>query len=127
MPKILLIGYDVLVRKTLARLLKQAGHQVAEARHRREAMALISTQRPDLVIVDMLLPEPDGHELVETILRCSPPLPLIAITGTDRNESGAALRLKGHKHALAIQTFQMERLQEAIRCVAGAVGSAPAA
>ena len=54
-------------RQALGALLESAGHRVLIAADGREALGLARTERPDLVISDVLMPAMDGYELVRRL------------------------------------------------------------
>jgi CheY-like chemotaxis protein len=82
MSKILLVE-DVEDNRELARLLLEtAGHEVIEAHNGLEALELATTSAPDLVLMDLSLPELDGWEATRR-LRADPAtasLPIVALT-----------------------------------------------
>jgi DNA-binding response OmpR family regulator len=49
--------------------LKQEGYSVATASNGREALTLARKRPPDLIILDLMMPEMDGHEFIETYRR----------------------------------------------------------
>lgn len=81
-PLILLVE-DREDNRVLARkLLERAGFRVVEATDGREALEQVAAQRPDLVLLDMSLPQVDGWTVART-LRQSPEfanLPIVALT-----------------------------------------------
>lgn len=76
--------------------LSLAGYQVRSAHNGREALRMIAQSRPDLVILDVMMPEMDGFEVCD-ILRKQPEtkdLPIILLTaldGSDAKQHGLAL------------------------------------
>ncbi len=69
--------------------LRQQGHTVAEAENGRQALELLRTGAFDLVLLDILMPEMDGYEVLEhmkqdTTLRA---IPVIVISAQDELES----------------------------------------
>lgn len=48
-------------------LMKQAGFDVRVARDGEEAIAMIAESRPDLVLLDVMMPKKDGYEVCQTI------------------------------------------------------------
>jgi CheY-like chemotaxis protein len=47
-----------------------------------EALPLIETLRPDIVLADVVMPEPTGYELCRTIKSSPQPVPVLLLTGT---------------------------------------------
>jgi CheY-like chemotaxis protein len=68
---ILVIDDSPTNRKSLTRLLGHAGHEVIEATNGVEALALVQTEHPDVVISDVLMPLMDGYEFARQV-RASP-------------------------------------------------------
>ena len=71
MAKILIVDDNPSNRSLLVQFLSYIGHSLREAVDGAEALALISTERPDLVITDILMPTMDGYELVRRLRSAS--------------------------------------------------------
>jgi CheY-like chemotaxis protein len=67
MKDILVVDDEFASRRVLARLLGKQGYRVREAADGPEALALVRAEHPDLVIVDLLMPQMDGFELVRRL------------------------------------------------------------
>jgi DNA-binding NtrC family response regulator len=78
---ILVVDDDDPVRVMLARLLRTQGYTVVQAAHANEARSQLDSQRPDLVISDIVMPGESGIELRRGILDRWPGLPVILISG----------------------------------------------
>ncbi len=82
--KILVAEDNVVNRKLMVRLLEKRGHQTCVAASGREALALISQQDFDLVLMDLLMEEIDGTESLAVIRekekQTGNHLPVIALT-----------------------------------------------
>lgn len=76
LPKILIVDDDRLTREMLAKWLEPE-YQVQTARDGFEAMTCISTQRPDLMVLDLIMPRVTGYELLAAIQRMSDPIPTL--------------------------------------------------
>ena len=82
--KILLVEDNNDVRKLLALFMKRLGYQVFEAASGLEAIDLASTVPPDLIMMDLRLPEMDGAEATAS-LKANPStrdIPLLVITAS---------------------------------------------
>jgi DNA-binding response OmpR family regulator len=77
--KILIVEDDATVRETLALNLRAEGHQVEEAGDGQRGLALAREWTPDLVVLDVMLPELDGLTVCR-ILRKESPVPIILLT-----------------------------------------------
>jgi DNA-binding response OmpR family regulator len=62
-PRILVVDDEPIVRDVLSRYLEREGFDVSTAKDGREAMANASRDRPDLVLLDLMLPVLDGLEV----------------------------------------------------------------
>jgi len=92
--KILVIDDDTAVRESLRLYLEDLGFLVAEAADGRDGLAQFNRDAPDVVLVDLRMPEVDGHRVLEKLSREAPDTPLIIISGTGRiADTVEALRL----------------------------------
>lgn len=64
---ILVVDDDPDIRSAVVRLLRNAGYPVAEAENGETALRLVRETRPDLVLLDVMLPDTDGYEICRTI------------------------------------------------------------
>ncbi|WP_288129218.1 response regulator [Microbulbifer sp.] len=62
--KIVIIDDEMQIRRMLRIALKSESFEVAEAENGEEGLALVARQQPDLVILDLGLPDMDGHQLL---------------------------------------------------------------
>jgi DNA-binding response OmpR family regulator len=95
MPKtILIVEDDSELRRGLAIRLKAAGYGVITAADGYSAVATASTQRPDLVLLDLGLPCGDGFSVLERFRLLTPlsTIPVIVLTGRDPSEAEPAAR-----------------------------------
>jgi DNA-binding response OmpR family regulator len=64
MPKILIVEDDRFLRELIARKLKNEGFEVLEAVDGEEGFKRIKEEKPDLVLLDLILPGIDGFEVL---------------------------------------------------------------
>jgi two-component system, OmpR family, response regulator ResD len=85
--RVLVVDDEPMVRDVLARYLKRSGFQVDSAADGELALAAFDAHRPDLVLLDLMLPRVDGFEVFRRI-RARSQSPVIMITArgqtTDR-------------------------------------------
>ena len=87
--RLLIVDDDLPVRTLAAESLKAAGFDVSEADNGISGLAQIEQCRPDLILLDVMMPEMDGFEVCRT-LRSRPGMeriPLIMLTGLDDTTS----------------------------------------
>ncbi len=86
--RILIVEDEPAIRQMIAFGLRRAGFEVREAVDYREARAALADQRPDLVLVDWMLPDMSGLELTRTLKRERETRELPVIMLTARAEEG---------------------------------------
>lgn len=84
-PMILLIDDDNFTRMQIRRFLEREHYQVVEACNGQEGLAAFQQQRPNLVLLDVLMPHMDGLECCKALQSLSDdrPIPVLMITGLD--------------------------------------------
>lgn len=105
----LLVEDDPGVRRVVRSMLQQIGCIVCEAVDGREALDAVASGRPDLVLLDVLLPNVNG---LDVLARLQPTgIPVVTMTGSLL--SAAVLREKGARSVLR-KPFSMRQLRSAI-------------
>ena len=80
---LLIVDDNNITREGLAIVLRRAGYEIALATNGAEALAILGSLRPDLILLDMLMPILDGwHVLQQVKARNFPPVPIILVTAT---------------------------------------------
>ena len=87
--KILVVDDQETVRFLATAVLRQVGYDVEEASGGSEAMASIERSPPDLVLLDVVMPDMDGYDVCEMIRARSGTrhLPILIMTGLDDEKS----------------------------------------
>ena len=88
-PTRVLVVEDTLVnRLTLAKGVEREGHQVLQAENGREALELLAAYRVDMVLLDLLMPEMDGFEVLAAMARDSATrdIPVLVISAVEATE-----------------------------------------
>jgi CheY-like chemotaxis protein len=80
MSRILITDDSLLQRKTLSAIVQNEGHTVETATNGREALEIIQANPPDCLLLDMLMPEVDGIQVLETLKANDCRLPVIVLT-----------------------------------------------
>jgi DNA-binding response OmpR family regulator len=90
--RLLLVEDDGLLASSLARALSANGYGVTVARSVAEALASVDAEVPDLVLLDLGLPDGDGDVVCEHIVRTHPHVPVMVVTArTDEVDVVAGL------------------------------------
>jgi two-component system, OmpR family, KDP operon response regulator KdpE len=87
--KILIVDDEPQIRTLLKATLGRAGYSIVEAASGREAINAKAIDKPDLVLLDLGLPDRDGLELVEPMLG-EPRAALIVVSARDQTEQKVA-------------------------------------
>lgn len=112
MPKILVIDDDAQCAELLQAVFEQAGHAVRTAADGKIGLNMSRSEKFDLVITDVLMPEKDGLELIKELRRDNPAVQIIAISGGGLLHAEDCLkmaRLFGAQHILK-KPLDMEKL-----------------
>ena len=78
--RILVVDDDAVVRRMLSDTLGRAGYAVAPASSTTEALRVAADEEPALAIVDLVLPDGDGIELLGQLRAAWPTLPALVVT-----------------------------------------------
>ncbi|NQE36831.1 response regulator [Microcoleus asticus] len=83
--QILIVEDDVATREILRRILERQGWAVTEADSGRAALSRLEIARPHLILLDLMLPEMDGFELLGELRKSysGDPIPIVVLTGKD--------------------------------------------
>ncbi|MFZ5470055.1 MAG: response regulator [Myxococcota bacterium] len=114
-PKILVVDDNQELRSLLTQLFENAGYQVMGAGKGKQALELGIVEKPQLAVLDVLLPDMMGYHLADGLRKELPNLPVLFITGV----------FKGGKHALEARNkhgavgyfekpFEAQKLLEAV-------------
>ena len=117
MPRILVIDDDAMLRSAVRRILERAGYDVLEAGDGAAGLQLHREQGPDVVIVDIFMPELDGLEFIRDLRGVAPGARIIAISGGGRSGKTDLLKdaaVFGAERIL-LKPFEMTELLAAVR------------
>ncbi len=110
---ILVVDDDVELSDGLRSVLERQGFRVIQARNGHQAKTHIYNQRPDLVILDMMMPQMGGYPVLEHFRDKPEAPPIIMITANEGSRHKAYAEYLGVVDYLR-KPFAMERLLEAV-------------
>lgn len=114
--RILVVEDELLIRLALSEGLRDAGYQVIEACNGDEAIEVLGSVQPDLVISDVRMPGPlDGIALLAFVRRRSSTLPVIIVSGHLRPSAALA---DGATQFLA-KPYEMDEMLQAVESEIG--------
>jgi DNA-binding response OmpR family regulator len=111
----LLIEDDPAIRQTLLRALRERGHAVAAAPAAMDGLQTALADRPDLIVLDLGLPDLDGRELLR-MLRAVSAVPVIVATARDEETSMVQLLDAGADDDV-VKPYTAAQLDARIRAV----------
>ena len=97
MKKILIVDDEKEIRDLLKKKLEKQGFAAVTASGGQDALALCKTDKPDLVLLDIAMPEMDGYETCEKLKQdkeCKD-VPVVFLTAKDLEPEGLSDRYKG--------------------------------
>jgi CheY-like chemotaxis protein len=78
--KVLVVDDELEVRQVLREFLSSRGYDVTTASGGAEAVAIVETIKPDLILLDVAMPDMDGVETLKRIVAIEPALAVIMVT-----------------------------------------------
>jgi DNA-binding response OmpR family regulator len=120
-PSLLLVEDDPSIRMAIELALTRQGHQVVTAATGEEALELWQAQRPELVVLDVMLPGIDGFEICRRIRRTDQ-VPIILLTARS-DDIDVVVGLESGADDYVVKPVQPRVLDARIRAVLRRLGS----
>ena len=116
---VLLVEDDTDTRDVMTRILQKAGVQVLEATNGREALHLLSVNRPTIILLDLMMPVMDGFDfLLEMRTHAEwQDIPVIVLTAKDLTEEDQRILSGRVEQVLEKSVHSREQLLQYIRKV----------
>jgi DNA-binding NtrC family response regulator len=116
MSKILVIDDEESIRSLLDTLLSRKGHEVVLAENGKKGLELFHRVHPDVVVLDLKMPEMDGVTVLKELRRIDPQQPVIVLTGAGTPEAERQVRALGVTEFVE-KEFSLHHLGDALRRV----------
>ena len=114
--RLLVVEDEPTILELLSGSLRFAGFDVLTAASGREALRLAGASRPDLILLDVMLPDGDGFDVVRALRAGGPRVPVIFLTArSDIHERVAGLTLGGDDYVT--KPFSLDEVLARIRAV----------
>ena len=84
--KILMVEDELIINTYLSNFFRNAGYEVAVAGTGIEGLRMASEFCPDIVLLDLVLPDVDGVEVLSKLKKLNAKLPVIVVTGLGPDE-----------------------------------------
>ncbi|MHC5113965.1 MAG: response regulator [Planctomycetota bacterium] len=85
--RVLIVDDALIMRKRIREIAERAGWEIAgEARNGEEAVALYRKERPDLVTLDIVMPEMDGVSALKEVIAGDPGARVVMVSAVDQRD-----------------------------------------
>jgi DNA-binding NtrC family response regulator len=114
MPKtILIIDDEKTIRWSLSEALQESGYEVCDAASARSGLQMLADRSPDLVLLDMKLPDGSGTDVLRAIKGEDASTPVIMMTAYGEVET-AVESMKGGAYDFVLKPYEIEKLKVTI-------------
>ena len=114
MAKILVIDDEQSIRDLLDRLLRRKGYDVIVAESGQKGLECFRRERPDVIVLDLKMPEMDGLTVLRQIRSLNRSQPVIVLTGSRTAEMEQQVRALGVTEYIA-KGFSLHLLGDALK------------
>jgi signal transduction histidine kinase len=108
--RILIVDDDEATRYVKSRLLRRQGYAVSEARLGREALAIAATTPPDLMLLDVKLPDTSGIDVCCKIKSCFPQIIVLQTSAAFTGVADRARALQGGADSYLVEPIEPDEL-----------------
>jgi two-component system, repressor protein LuxO len=113
-PSVLLIEDTLSLQMVYRSILASAGHRVAVAGNAEEGLTQFRAHRPMVVLLDLILPDRDGLEVMQEIQSLQPETRVIAITANG-SVNRAVEAMRAGAHDFLVKPFEESRFLSAVQ------------
>lgn len=114
MNKLMIVDDSNIIRSKISRAHNSVKFElVATARNGREALASFNAYRPNVVTMDLTMPEMDGIECIEALVEIDPEVLILVVSALSDKATGIEALEKGARGFL-LKPFTEEELCEAL-------------
>jgi CheY-like chemotaxis protein len=114
MSKILVIDDEQSIRDLLDRLLRRKGYDVVLAASGQKGLECFRRERPDVIVLDLKMPEMDGLTVLRQVRSLNRSQPVIVLTGSRTAEMEQQVRALGVTEYIA-KGFSLHLLGDALK------------
>ena len=112
--RVLLVDDDAEIIESMKAVLESRGYEILVARDGNQGLLLAERERPDLVILDMMMPKRSGFLVLEKLRRSHPfPVRVVMITANEGSRHKAYAEMLGVDDYIR-KPFSMDRLLESV-------------
>lgn len=121
----LVVDDSMLIRHTVCRFLEQRGFSVASAANGVEAMQILSSVLPDLIVTDLMMPKMTGSELISAV-KANPRMARIPVVVLAGRRSASEMKPEGRANYVIFKDIDIEeQLGKALAMTLGQTTTVP--
>jgi two-component system chemotaxis response regulator CheY len=113
MAKVLLVDDAAFMRMRCAKVLTKMGHTIVEAENGVQALDVFDREKPDLVLLDITMPEMDGIEALK-VIKLRAPDAKVAMVSAMGQQAMVLEAIKSGAADFVLKPFDEERLVAAV-------------
>lgn len=119
MKKILLIEDEGALQKSLGDTFREDGFEVLSALDGKTGERLAKSEKPDLIILDLILPQKDGLEVFQALKddQTTKNIPVVVLTNLERIEHVEKVLEMGAKTYLVKSNYTLKEILEKIKSI----------
>ncbi len=114
MAHVLVVEDDPIIRQTVEYALRRAGFDVSSSENGDQALEQFHAQKPDLILLDLMLPGRDGYSIAQEVRRTDKDVAIIMVTALDQ-ERDKIRGLDAGADDYMTKPFSMEELLARVR------------
>jgi two-component system chemotaxis response regulator CheY len=114
--KIMIVDDSAFMRRMLRDILVKGGFEIAEAENGLQAVEKYKELRPDLVTMDIIMPDIDGIEAVKSIIEADPQARIVMCSAMGQEQLTSRAIQTGAKDFI-IKPFQPSKVLEVVKAV----------
>jgi len=119
--EVLIVEDDKALARNLARALEQAGYSCRQAHDGNAALSEVAKGRPDLILIDMLLPKKDGQAVMATLQAADGTrgIPIVAMSGVFRGAGAMKSAVSAGAKSFLEKPFESQTLLDHVSRLIG--------
>lgn len=106
MRRILIVDDELDITEALKDLLEPDGYMVVTAPNGQVGLKMVADHRPDVVLLDVMMPVMTGPEMLERLRASSPELPVIMMSAGGHHEIADALGVRFLKKPFGVRMLR---------------------
>lgn len=118
MAKILVVDDAEFLRVRISKMLSSEGHDILEAENGAKAVETYQSSKPDMVLMDITMPEMDGLAALREIKKIDPAAKVVMLTALGQ-ESVVLEAIKAGARDFVVKPFEKERVLSAVAKLIG--------